>query len=199
MIRSRYCLAPELLSAGSLNSAPQVNQPWKKFNRDLVVKLSFRDTRNKAQIADDLPNAIPQPRLALVLGRLKATHHHPDFKQSHWVLVVDESLLLWALYTENVDANDVEPLQKKVRPYKIWDDTAFGADRVQERVVRLGAIDNGNIPFNSRKEMYKVQVRLLNWSTEPNDGVVGESKKRAREDDDEGVALEGPSSEKIPR
>lgn len=69
-----------------------------------------------------------------------------------------------ALYANAVDDTDRHRLGNgHFIPYRMWEDTAFGANRVDERVVFLGGL--GEVPFKSDGELAAMKVHKLDWST----------------------------------
>lgn len=103
--------------------------------RDLLKNLRFINAKDKG------PGS---PRLAVALGRLNASHFDPDrVSQSHWIVFLDQTRLLWACYTYGIDGEDIK-LGKNGRPgpYSAVEDGAFVADRARDQnVVFLGSLD----------------------------------------------------------
>lgn len=84
------------------------------FPKALVMKLAFKGTAASGLFSDR------KPRLALILGRPIATHHTLSDFHSNWIVALDQTQLLWALYTKDkVGRANVE----------VNTDAAFGADR----------------------------------------------------------------------
>jgi hypothetical protein len=91
-------IAPQTLAPGSLNpenaAAPRDASP-----RDLLKNLHFVNAKDRDFGA---------PRLALVLGRLTARHFNPErVSQSHWIIFLDQTRMLWACYAYGIDDEDI--------------------------------------------------------------------------------------------
>lgn len=98
---------------------------------------------------------------AFALGRLCASHH-PDDKiaQSHWVILLDQSKQVWALYAKDIDITDS---YGRSTAYDISTDTAFGADYTRKAVL-LGPLTE--LPFQSGTSLHNSpQICALDWST----------------------------------
>jgi hypothetical protein len=153
----KYSFAPEALAPSSLNPENAAAPPDSSM-RELLKNLRFINSQDKG------PGT---PRLALALGRLTATHFDPDrVSQSHWVILLDQTRLLWACYAYGIDTQDIKlDRKKKPGPYIASGDNAFCADRPHgQKVVFLGPFDE--VPFEVGKELNS-QVHDLDWSTTP--------------------------------
>jgi hypothetical protein len=100
-----------------------------------------------------------QTQVALALGRLQENHHPNRAFKSHLIIMLDQTKLLWALYAKDIDCKNHYHLGTA---YDEKFDSAFGADKVHERVILLGSLDD--IAFDDEKELRGVQVHALDWS-----------------------------------
>ncbi|KUJ15208.1 uncharacterized protein LY89DRAFT_750502 [Mollisia scopiformis] len=148
-----YC---DIFLPGSLNG--QKNSEGRAHVRESLRNLKFFKLNG---------NPVHSSVLVLPLGRLYASHHHHQhFLQSHWVIVLDKTQQLWALYADGIDNEDAVK-ETNGRPYRYeeaWD-TAFGADRADgEKVVLLGSLKD--IPFKEGGRLNQVKVQgRSEWST----------------------------------
>jgi hypothetical protein len=76
-------------------------------------------------------------RQAFALGRLGASHHPKDqIAQSHWVVFLDQTKNIWALYANDIDITDK---YGQGNAYDISLDTAFGTD-YNRKAILLGPL-----------------------------------------------------------
>lgn len=159
-----YFLNCEVVQTGSLNPAADHTREESAHVPVLLKSLVFTNVNG-------VPGA-QSSRLVLPLGRLHASHHSKGadgIQQSRWVVALDQTHLLWALYADDIDGRDV--LRSKdgtPREYSFASDTAFGANRAGgQKVVFLGSIRD-DVPFKIDKQLGNVSVQDgLGWSTYP--------------------------------
>ncbi|CZR58225.1 uncharacterized protein PAC_08116 [Phialocephala subalpina] len=110
-------------------------------------------------------------RIAFPLGRLRASHHQRKrFTQSHWVIMVDQTRLIWALYADGIDKGDADKRKDgDLYAYNGAWDTAFGANRAGgEKVILLGSISD--VPFKVEQSLDHIRVQGgIKWSTTGSD------------------------------
>jgi hypothetical protein len=125
--------------------------------RSLLKKLRFINAKDKD------PGT---PRLALALGRLNATRFDPDrVSQSHWIVFLDQTRLLWACCACYIDIEDIRVDNGRPGPYSATVDGAFAADRARgQKVVFLGSLEE--VGFVKGEEL-KPKVHDLDWDTSP--------------------------------
>lgn len=156
-----YFLKCDLLRPASLNPTVQGDREERAHVPELLKNLIFKNVYGIA--------GAQSSTLALPLGRLFASHHCYDrVRQSRWVIVIDQSHLLWALYADDIDKEDVlRETNGSMRAYNSAWDTAFGARReAGEKVICLGSIADGRIPFKLGEELNCVSIKNgLKWST----------------------------------
>ncbi len=154
-----YSISIEPLGDRSLN--PQGHVKYRSdYTLELFKNLYFSKDR------DYVNTEFTGFSHAFALGRLKATHHHEEkFLQSHWVIMLDESHLLWALFANDIDLED----ECAAGRYCYNSDTAFGVRRDKgEKVILLGHIKQ--LAFRENFKLKgTIQVRAMEWSTTTTD------------------------------
>lgn len=88
-----YFIECSLLRPGSINGDGKQTREERAHVPEMLQDLAFTNV-NGIQGAKST-------RLALPLGRLYASlHHESRFIQSHWVIMIDQSRLIWALFAD---------------------------------------------------------------------------------------------------
>ncbi|KAF4638034.1 hypothetical protein G7Y89_g60 [Cudoniella acicularis] len=149
---NEYTLILSGLGPESLNSKDGKRE---QSIRELLKDLTF-------EAASGSCDAQP-PRKEFALGCLTASHHDERVvSQSHWVVFIDYKMLVWVLYTENIDIQDSYGYDCT---YFADQDTAFGADH-SNAVVLLGHLQKLRLQKGGEL-VHKPQVFGWRWSTTP--------------------------------
>ena len=148
---SEYSLVTEALGPNSLNSADN--------RREGSVHELLKDLKLANIKALSLGQESTQQ--AFALGRLSASHLTKDqIAQSHWVIFLDQTKNLWALYANDIDITDI---YGKSNAYNISLDTAFGAD-CSRKAILLGLMTE--LPFQRGVNFRNApQIFVFDWST----------------------------------
>lgn len=158
-----YFIECAQLRPGSLNNDGKQTREERAHVPELLQKLAFTNVNGV--------EGAKSARLALPLGRLYANHHHENrFTQSRWIIMIDQTRLIWALYADGIDKDDADKKSNgNLYPYNGAWDTAFGANRAGgERVVLLGSISD--IPFQEGQRLDHIRVQGgVGWSTTPSE------------------------------
>jgi hypothetical protein len=106
-----------------------------------------------------LPTSKTSTRLALVLGALVVSGRSID---SRWMVFLDKTQQLWALYRDETAA-DIK-LRKALRdPYNKLEDKAFGTT-FNNAAVQIGSLPN--VPFKEGDVISSPLIVQLNWTIE---------------------------------
>ncbi|KAK0103690.1 hypothetical protein ONS95_005700 [Cadophora gregata] len=91
-------------------------------------------------------------RLAIVLGRIVGPHQHKErLVQSRWIILLDQTHLLWVVYANGIDRKDAATNEDgSPAPYSANWNTAFGARKqFGQKAILLGLLNK--IPFKVDK------------------------------------------------
>lgn len=116
------------------------------------------------------PEKLESARKVLVIGRLVASHHERKSglkTRSHWVVAMDQIKMLWALYAEDIDAEDLKQSGPKSTPpeYNQSKDTAFEVDATKGYIaILLGKLED--LPMVEGVELpHDPKSFNLTWAT----------------------------------
>ncbi|CZS96372.1 uncharacterized protein RCO7_04927 [Rhynchosporium graminicola] len=154
-----YDIRLQRLRPGSLNIEDTDESSTDASPYSPVVNLRFTNTNGVKGTGASV-------RRAVLLGRIVAPHQHKErLVQSRWIVVLDQTRLLWVLYANGIDEKDVATSKNGGRvPYSVAWDTAFGARKqFGQKVVLLGSLNN--ILFKVHKELPDPEVYATDWST----------------------------------
>ncbi|KAH6713534.1 hypothetical protein BKA61DRAFT_688555 [Leptodontidium sp. MPI-SDFR-AT-0119] len=152
-----YDIRLQRLGSGSLNTEDSVDS--RTSRHPSVVKLRFTNTMG-------VEGNGASTRLAIVLGRIVGPHQHKErLVQSRWIVLLDQTRLLWVVYANDIDEKDVAASKYGGPvPYSVNWDTAFGAQKqFGQKVILLGPLEN--IPFKVNKELPAPEIHAIGWST----------------------------------
>ncbi|PVH71875.1 hypothetical protein DL98DRAFT_577137 [Cadophora sp. DSE1049] len=152
-----YDIRLQRLGPGSLNSEDGVDM--RTGRHPPIVKLRFTNTMG-------IKGNGASTRLAIVLGRIVGPHQHKErLVQSRWIVLLDQTRLMWVVYANNIDEKDAATNKDgSPAPYSANWDTAFGAQKqFGQKVILLGPLEN--IPFKVNKELPVSEVHAIDWST----------------------------------
>ena len=152
-----YEIRLQRLRPGSLNSEDSIDT--RTGRHPPVIKLRFTNTVG-------IKGNGASTRLAIVLGRIVGPHQHKEHLiQSRWIVLLDQTRLLWVVYANNIDEKDAATnTDGSPAPDSPNWDTAFGAQKqFGQKVILLGPLEN--IPFKVNKELPFPEVHTIDWST----------------------------------
>jgi len=152
-----YDIRLQRFGPGSLNSEDGVDT--RTGHHPPVVKLRFTNTMG---IKGDGAST----RRAIVLGRIVGPHQHKErLVQSRWIVLLDQTRLVWVVYANNIDEKDAATnWDGTPAPYSPNWDTAFGAQKqFGQNVILLGPLEN--LPFKVNKELPFPEIHAIDWST----------------------------------
>ncbi|KAG4418104.1 hypothetical protein IFR04_008765 [Cadophora malorum] len=152
-----YDIRLQRLGPGSLNSEDGVDT--RTGRHPPVVKLRFTNTMG-------IKGNGASTRRAIVLGRIVGPHQHKErLVQSRWIVLLDQTRLVWVVYANNIDDKDAATnWDGTPAPYSPNWDTAFGAQKqFGQKAILLGPLEN--LPFKVNKELPSPEIHAIDWST----------------------------------
>ncbi|KAL2069900.1 hypothetical protein VTL71DRAFT_14579 [Oculimacula yallundae] len=154
-----YEIRLQRFGPGSLNNEHVNESEARPVPYSPIVNLRFTETIGVKGIGASF-------RRGIVLGRIVGPHQHKEhLVQSRWIVIVDQTRLLWVVYANDIDDKDVaESKTGDPIPYSVAWDTAFGAQKpIGQKVILLGSLQE--IPFKVGKELPVPEIYTIDWST----------------------------------